>query len=83
MWDFLVGKNMLYLIMRLDLEQKKSLSNYSGNLSIAWFGAGIIGPIVTKQNLNESKDVMIPSILLSIVFLLVMLILIKERKKRK
>lgn len=69
--------------MRLNLEQKKSLSNYSGNLSIAWFAAGVIGPIVTKQNLIDILWIMVVSLSATAVFLRIMLSLIKERKRKK
>jgi hypothetical protein len=70
--------------VKLNLEQKKSLSNYSGNLSIAWFAAGIIGPIVTKQSLNDMSQIMLISLVSAGIFLTFMLVLIKgkERKRR-
>lgn len=68
--------------MKLNLEQKKSLSNYSGNLSIAWFAAGIIGPIVTRQDLNQMSGIMFISLILAGSFLTGMLLLIKGRKKK-
>ncbi len=69
--------------MRLNLEQKKSLSNYSGNLSIAWFAAGVIGPIVTKQDLDGLKGIMIISAILTVIFLLAMLSFTKERNNKR
>lgn len=69
--------------MKLNLEQKKALSNYSGNLSIAWVAAGVIGPIVTKQSFNETKNIIFISLLLSGFFLYAMLILIKYKRRRK
>ena len=69
--------------MKLSFEQKKSLSNYSGNLSIAWFAAGIIGPIVTKQTFKGMEAIMLFSVLASGVFLIFMLILVRKRKRNK
>ena len=69
--------------MKFSIEQKKSLSNYSGNLSIAWFAAGIIGPVVTKQIFSEIGWIMFLSLTVAGVFLTFMLILLKERKKKK
>ena len=70
--------------MKLSLEQKKSLSNYSGNLSIAWFAAGIIGPIVTKQNINEVGSVIVLSSSIATILFIFMVIFVKEeRRKRK
>ena len=65
--------------MRLTITQKRSLSAYSGNLSIAWFAAGFIGPIVTKQTVNEIGWIMVLSVLVSSVFLTFMLTLLKGR----
>lgn len=69
--------------MRLNLEQKKSLSTYLGNLSIAWFAAGIIGPFVTKQNFIETKGIIVFSSMSAIIFLTLMLILLKKGKRKK
>ncbi|PIW08733.1 hypothetical protein COW38_00115 [Candidatus Collierbacteria bacterium CG17_big_fil_post_rev_8_21_14_2_50_45_7] len=69
--------------MRISIDQRKSLSTYSGNLSIAWFAAGFIGPIVTKQTFNEIGWIMFFSLAIAGTFLIFMLILIKERKRKK
>jgi len=69
--------------MKLNPEQRRSLSNYSGNLSIAWFAAGIIGPIVTKQTFKGMEAIMLFSVLASGVFLIFMLILVRKRKRNK
>lgn len=70
--------------MKINLEQKKSLSNFSGNLSIAWFAAGIIGPIVTRQNLYESGGTIAISLFVTILLFIFMLKFIgtKNRKSR-
>lgn len=69
--------------MRFNVKQKGSLSTYCGNLSISWFAAGIIGPIVTKQPVHEIIGVMLLSLALTTTFLNFMLILIRERKSKK
>ena len=69
--------------MKLELEQKKSLSNYLSNMSISWFAAGIIGPFVTKQSFTETKGIIIFSALVAVILLILMLLLLKEKGKRK
>jgi hypothetical protein len=69
--------------MKLELEQKKSLSNYLSNMSISWFAAGIIGPFVTKQSFTETKGIIIFSALVATIFLILMLILLKKGKRKK
>ncbi len=69
--------------MKLNLEQKKSLSNYLGNMSIAWFAGGIIGPLVSRQSYKEIGILIIVSLLISLIFLQSMLILLKGRKRKK
>ena len=69
--------------MKINLEQKKSLSSYSGNLSIAWFTAGIIGPAITKQSIQESWSVITLSLLFSVVLFIAMLKLIGIKSQKR
>lgn len=69
--------------MKFDSSQKKILGEYCGNLSIAWLAAGVIGPVVTKQVFGRVGEIVFLSILASSIFLLFMLILSKERRKRR
>ncbi|MEK9208970.1 MAG: hypothetical protein AAB910_02740 [Patescibacteria group bacterium] len=68
--------------MKLDYSQRKSLSAYCGNLSIAWLAAGVIGPIVTGRDLKGAGSITLLSILASAIFLLFMLFLVKERRRK-
>lgn len=67
--------------MKLNFSQRKSLGDYCGNLSIAWFAAGIIGPYVTRQDLRETWGVVIFSLLASGFFLMAMLVLMKGGRR--
>lgn len=69
--------------MKINLEQKKSLSNYFGNLSIAWFATGIIGPIVTRQNLSESGGTITISLLVTVLLFVFMLKLIRTKNRKR
>ncbi|PIV07570.1 hypothetical protein COS53_01735 [Candidatus Shapirobacteria bacterium CG03_land_8_20_14_0_80_35_14] len=69
--------------MKINLEQKKSLSSYFGNLSIAWFATGIIGPIVTKQNIYEFGSTITMSLLFSVALFVSMLKFITVKKQKR
>ena len=64
--------------MKLDFSQRKSLSNYCGNLSIAWLAAGVIGPYVSRQTLGGVRNVVVFSVLMAMFFLTFMSILVKK-----
>jgi len=64
--------------MKLDFSQRKSLSDYCGNLSIAWLAAGVIGPYISGKNLIDSWKIVSVSLFIAGFSLFLILTLLKE-----
>ena len=64
--------------MKLDFSQRKSLSDYCGNLSIAWLAAGVIGPYISGKNFIDSWKIVSMSIFIAGFSLFLILTLLKE-----
>lgn len=68
--------------MQLSFRQKEKLSDFFGNLAVAWIAGGVIGPFVISWNITNVKLVLTASALASLFFIIIMLTLMKEESKR-
>ena len=68
--------------MGLNVFQRKSLSNYCGNLSIAWLAAGVIGPYISGNNFIDLWKVVSTSIFIAGFSLFLMLALVREESRK-
>ena len=67
--------------MKLNHNQIKSLSQYCGNLSIAWLAAGVIGPYISKASFDQEWKIVSTSLFVAGFSLFLMLRLLKGELK--
>lgn len=67
--------------LKLSTIQRERISEVFGNISVAWFSAGVISPIFfPPQTIFDFLYTFVVSLLLSVVFLVLSLLIIKGVK---
>ena len=66
--------------MKLSDEQLNRASEILGNIAVAWFSAGVISPLFVQAQNIDLYIAFVISIILSILFFVISLDLIKEVK---
>jgi len=68
------------IVVRLNLDQRKILSEFLANLGVAWFAGGIIAPILALKKVSEIYIPGVWGLVLALVSLTFSLSVIKNKR---